>query len=168
MEAHLSLAFDNLSSYDGGKIRKGLRQVEGLLAQVCLSKHKPTTPAERRRSVASPGNGGAQTGPKELTALKDDAGFREFFRLQDGFEWNGMVGCRCMKAWRCAADTLFLSGPSIDHLFGSSAWQRKQYVLSPEKQEQKNSVAASTNTDQLDSSQKQTVRTTYSSSQPST
>ncbi|KAI9792703.1 MAG: hypothetical protein M1816_001802 [Peltula sp. TS41687] len=100
MESHLSLAFDNLSSYDGGKIRKGLRQVEGLLAQICLSKktnnnnnnNKPTTTAaERRRSLAtttSPGNAGAATGPKDLSALKDDAVFGEFFRLQDGFEWN--------------------------------------------------------------------------------
>lgn len=88
MESHFSLAFDNLSSYDGGKIRKGLRQIEGLLAQICLSKNK-TTAAERRRLLVSPGNG-AQTGPKDLSALREDAAFREFFKLQDGFEWNGM------------------------------------------------------------------------------
>lgn len=94
MESHLSLAFDNLSSYDGGKVRKGLRQIEGLLAQICLSRNKTsTTPAERRRSMmasSSAMNGGAPTGPKELSVLKDDAAFREFFKLQDGFEWNGM------------------------------------------------------------------------------
>lgn len=26
---------------------------------------------------------------KELGALKDDPAFREFFKLQEGFEWNG-------------------------------------------------------------------------------
>lgn len=87
MEPVLSLAFDNLSSYDGAKVRKGLRQVEGLLAQVCLARSK-SSPAEKRRSLISPGHG-AQTGPKELSILKDDAAFREFFKLQEGFEWNG-------------------------------------------------------------------------------
>jgi hypothetical protein len=47
MEALLSLSFDNLSSYDQAKIRKGLRQVEGLLAQICLSS-SPKSAAERR------------------------------------------------------------------------------------------------------------------------
>lgn len=27
--------------------------------------------------------------PKELASLKDDPAFREFFKLQEGFEWNG-------------------------------------------------------------------------------
>ncbi|KAI9734587.1 MAG: hypothetical protein M1834_002188 [Cirrosporium novae-zelandiae] len=84
MDVLLSHSFDYLSSYDAGKIRKGLRQVEGLLAQICLSKSK--TPAERRRSVLGPTN--VQSPPKELSSLKDDAAFREFFRLQEGFEWN--------------------------------------------------------------------------------
>ena len=88
MESLLSLAFDNLSSSDGGKIRKGLRQVEGLLAQICLARSK-TSAAEKRRSLASPRS--VQAGPKELSTLKDDPAFREFFKLQDGFEWNGMA-----------------------------------------------------------------------------
>src|SRR5437667_6553132 len=76
MEALLSLAFDNLSSYDGAKIRKGLRQVEGLLAQICLSRQK-STPAEKRRSVIVPGS--TLAAPKELACLKEDPAFREFF-----------------------------------------------------------------------------------------
>lgn len=84
MENLLSLAFDNLSSYDGPKIRKGLRQVEGLLANICLSS-KPRSPKAGRDdssddSTAPP--------PKSLKELADDAAFCEFFKLQEGFEWN--------------------------------------------------------------------------------
>lgn len=88
MEALLSLAFDNLSSLNSDKIRKGLRQVEGLVAQICLSKSSKLSSAEKRRSMATPG--AAQTAPKELGALREDPAFREFFKLQDGFEWNGV------------------------------------------------------------------------------
>ena len=84
MEALLSLSFDNLSSYDQSKIRKGLRQVEGLLAQICLS--SSNSPADRRRSVIDPGT---EPPPrKELSELSQDLAFREFFKLQEGFEWN--------------------------------------------------------------------------------
>ena len=82
MESLLSLSFDYLSSYDGVKIRKGLRQLEGLLAQICLSR----TPPDRRTSVIADG-ASVQT-KKELSSLKDDPAFREFFKLQEGFEWN--------------------------------------------------------------------------------
>ncbi|KAI9848655.1 MAG: hypothetical protein M1838_000458 [Thelocarpon superellum] len=85
MEALLSLAFDNLSSNDGGKIRKGLRQVEGLVAQICLSKNKSSS-IEKRRSAAPPQT--QPSSPKELASLKTDPAFREFFKLQQGFEWN--------------------------------------------------------------------------------
>ncbi|PNY24323.1 Cell division control protein 14 [Tolypocladium capitatum] len=91
MEALLSLAFDSLSSYDGPKVRKGLRQVEGLLAQICLSDH-------RRRSNGGGGGGsksaadGDEQPPspprKDLARLGHDPAFREFFKLQEGFEWN--------------------------------------------------------------------------------
>jgi hypothetical protein len=85
MEALLSMSFDNLSSYDQAKIRKGLRQVEGLLAQICLSA-SPTSAAEKRRSVIGPGK---EPPPrKALNELGNDPAFREFFKLQDGFEWN--------------------------------------------------------------------------------
>ena len=89
MESLLSHSFDYLSSFDGGKIRKGLRQLEGLLAQICLSQSgsSPSTAAEKRRSMAI-GNEKEST-PKELAQLKDDPAFREFFKLQEGFEWNG-------------------------------------------------------------------------------
>ena len=83
MESLLSLSFDYLSSYDGVKIRKGLRQLEGLLAQICLSR----TPTDRRSSVIA--NGASKQTTKELSSLKDDPAFREFFKLQEGFEWNG-------------------------------------------------------------------------------
>ena len=95
MEALLSLAFDNLSSSDGAKIRKGLRQVEGLLAQICLSTTKLASSPSKRRSVAVTSLSTPDTAPspeagaKELGALKEDPAFREFFKLQEGFEWNG-------------------------------------------------------------------------------
>lgn len=86
MESLLSLSFDYLSSFDGVKIKKGLRQLEGLLAQICLSKPSPSPAAERRRSVAL--NGAADQSTKELSSLRDDPAFREFFKLQEGFQWN--------------------------------------------------------------------------------
>ncbi|KAL8698759.1 MAG: hypothetical protein Q9201_006390 [Fulgogasparrea decipioides] len=84
MENLLSLSFDYLSSFDGVKIRKGLRQLEGLLAQICLS--RTTTAAERRRSMIQ--DGATKSSPKDLASLSEDPAFREFFKLQEGFEWN--------------------------------------------------------------------------------
>ncbi|KAL7949593.1 cell division protein Cdc14 [Trichoderma barbatum] len=91
MEALLSLAFDNLSSYDGPKIRKGLRQVEGLLAQICLSNASPRRGRSSSLSSTVPNDdddvsGGAPR--KDLAQLTQDPAFREFFKLQEGFEWN--------------------------------------------------------------------------------
>jgi hypothetical protein len=88
MEALLSLAFDNLSSYDGGKIRKGLRQIEGLLAQICLSKSSPkhSAASNRRSMINDPGK--EPPARKQLQELREDPAFREFFKLQEGFEWN--------------------------------------------------------------------------------
>ncbi|KAK0728539.1 cell division protein Cdc14 [Lasiosphaeria miniovina] len=96
MESLLSLAFDNLSSFDGAKIKKGLKQVEGLLAQICLS-----GPSSSRKpaAAAAPATGqqqedktssAAPTSPprKVLSDLPGDPAFREFFKLQEGFEWN--------------------------------------------------------------------------------
>ncbi|KAF2688304.1 cell division control 14, SIN component [Lentithecium fluviatile CBS 122367] len=90
MEALLSLAFDNIASKDASKIRKGLRQIEGLLAQICLSngKSKPSTPAHRRNASAINLGEQKQSTPKKLSQLGEDPAFREFFRLQEGFEWN--------------------------------------------------------------------------------
>ena len=90
MESLLSLSFDYLSSYDGVKVRKGLRQLEGLLAQICLSRNN-SSQQDRRHSIAVTGNGanGDRQPPKDLGQLRDDPAFREFFKLQEGFEWNG-------------------------------------------------------------------------------
>ncbi|KAL9101577.1 MAG: hypothetical protein Q9163_003177 [Psora crenata] len=85
MESLLSLSFDYLASYDGVKIRKGLRQLEGLLAQICLSRSDASH--DRRHSVAVTSTTPKQH-PKELAQLKDDPAFREFFKLQEGFEFN--------------------------------------------------------------------------------
>lgn len=102
METLLSVAFDNLSSYDGPKVKKGLRQVEGLLAQICLSAHAAnrnknngnkspssatTSPTSGPKHQEQQPNGGAKT-RYPLSDLSGDAAFREFFKLQDGFQWN--------------------------------------------------------------------------------
>ncbi|KAJ4143794.1 hypothetical protein NW765_000943 [Fusarium oxysporum] len=89
MESLLSLAFDNLSSYDGPKVRKGLRQVEGLLAQICLSKaNSRNDRAHRSRDTDDDGSEGSTPPQKDLSQLSRDPAFREFFKLQEGFEWN--------------------------------------------------------------------------------
>ncbi|KAI1140513.1 cell division control 14, SIN component [Hypoxylon sp. FL0543] len=89
MEQLLSLAFDNLSSYDGPKIRKGLRQVEGLLANICLSRGH----GGKDRRASSVGKDPdtdehEPLPPKSLDEITDDPAFYEFFKLQEGFEWN--------------------------------------------------------------------------------
>jgi hypothetical protein len=80
MESLLSLAFDNISSVDTTKIRKGLRQIEGLLAQICLSSAPARSPRKGSDGMAE---------AKGLSVLREDAAFREFFRLQEGFRCNG-------------------------------------------------------------------------------
>ncbi|EAW07516.1 cell division control protein 14 [Aspergillus clavatus NRRL 1] len=85
METLLAHSFDYLSSYEPSKVRKGLRQVEGLLAQICLSKSKQPV-SDKRKSLLS--FGAPPPVPKALCDLKDDPAFREFFKLQDGFQWN--------------------------------------------------------------------------------
>ncbi|KAJ5382430.1 Cell division protein Cdc14 [Penicillium concentricum] len=81
MEALLAHSFDYLSSYEPSKIRKGLRQVEGLLAQICLSKPKPVSDRRSRSPDTQPV-------PKTLSDLRDDPAFREFSKLQESFQWN--------------------------------------------------------------------------------
>ena len=84
MESLLAVSFDNISSRDSFKIRKGLRQIDGLLAQICLSSSlKGLSPQKRKSSVLS------DSAPKLLGELQKDAAFREFFRLQESFQWNG-------------------------------------------------------------------------------
>ncbi|WPH02433.1 Hypothetical protein R9X50_00529700 [Acrodontium crateriforme] len=87
MESLLSLAFTNISARDSGRIRKGLRQIEGLLAQICLSSAK-LSPHKRRGSDGREKGEDEQTNSKRLGVLRKDAAFREFFRLQEGFQWN--------------------------------------------------------------------------------
>lgn len=89
MESLLSLAFDNLSSYDGPKVRKGLRQVEGLLAQICLSDPRNNgTQRGREHDNNDDDDEDASPPRKNLAQLSQDPAFREFFKLQEGFEWN--------------------------------------------------------------------------------
>lgn len=93
MESLLSLSFDNISSRDSSKIRKGLRQIEGLLAQICLSRAGSRSPHKRKSSALDDKKLQQQQqqegSTKQLGELKQDPAFREFFRLQEGFQWNG-------------------------------------------------------------------------------
>ncbi|KAL1953440.1 hypothetical protein VTO42DRAFT_2818 [Malbranchea cinnamomea] len=88
MEALLAHSFDYLSSYDQAKIRKGLRQVEGLLAQICLSRSKAAGPERRRSLLPSSSTSTTAVSLKPLDELCNDLAFREFFKLQEGFQWN--------------------------------------------------------------------------------
>lgn len=107
MENLLSVAFDHLSSYDGAKIRKGLRQVEGLLATICLSR--------RDKDKGPAGGGEGQDGdaqsrsPKNLGEISEDPAFEQFFKLQEGFEWN--VGLRLVNT----LDRLLAKGNDGQH-----------------------------------------------------
>ena len=89
METLLSVAFDNISSKAPKKIGKGLRQIEGLLAQICLSSSNPQSPSKRKPSSNLVTASDAHI--KQLEVLAEDLAFREFFRLQESFEWNGML-----------------------------------------------------------------------------
>lgn len=86
MENLLSVAFDNIAAKEGTKIRKGLRQIEGLLAQLCLAKGQARSPQKRKTSATSDNDASA---PRSLGEVAEDPAFKEFFRLQEGFEWNG-------------------------------------------------------------------------------
>lgn len=88
MEALLSLAFDSLSSFDGPRVRKGMRQVEGLLAQICLSDPADDDDGNEARPASSSSSSPSSPPPKDLARLSCDPAFREFFKLQEGFEWN--------------------------------------------------------------------------------
>jgi hypothetical protein len=86
METLLSHSFDYLSSASPQKIRKGLRQVEGLLAQLCLSKTNHAT--NKRQSMLLLGSTTPSPQSKKLSDLALDPAFREFFKLQQSFQWN--------------------------------------------------------------------------------
>ncbi|KAI9664889.1 MAG: hypothetical protein M1821_006337 [Bathelium mastoideum] len=87
MESLLSLAFDNLSSKDDHRLRKGLRQIEGLLAQLCLPPSLLASPSKRRPSALPLADPERSQG-KSLSELTVDPAYIEFFRLQESFEWN--------------------------------------------------------------------------------
>jgi hypothetical protein len=94
MEFLLSMAFDNLSSYDSDKIGKGLRQVDGVLAQICLCSPaaddgtRPGSAGSQASSSTTSTSASSSPGTKSLTELSGDPAFREFFKLQEGFQWN--------------------------------------------------------------------------------
>lgn len=93
METLLSVAFDYLASFDGPKIKKGLRQIEGLLAQVCISAHdaagkKSKSPVIDRDQHQQQAVADKSRPRYALSDLTGDAAFQEFFKLQDGFQWN--------------------------------------------------------------------------------
>ena len=83
MEESLSRSFDYLSSASPTRIRKGLRQLEGTLAQICLSKPVPS----KRQSMLALGSAPAVT-TKNFEDLKFDHAYQEFFKLQQNFQWN--------------------------------------------------------------------------------
>lgn len=128
METLLAHSFDYLSSYEPSKVRKGLRQVEGLLAQICLSKAKQSqSPVVRKRSVMT---GSPQPGPRPLSELKDDPAFREFFKLQEGFQWNGKSSARSVF-YRNLDGTDKFSGIATGHLSRTSTGPREQWHQRP-------------------------------------
>jgi len=67
MEDLISVSFDQLSSYDPASIRKGLRKLEGLLAQLCLP---------------------SASDDIEEATKPQNAAFQHFIKLQNGFEYN--------------------------------------------------------------------------------
>ena len=93
METLLSHSFDYLASQSSQKVRKGLRQLEGLLSQICLSKSKPAV-NKRYSLLLTPVPSNASS--KKLAELHHDLAYREFFRLQQSFQWNvtmRLIGC---------------------------------------------------------------------------
>lgn len=95
METLLSHSFDYLASPSPPKIRKGLRQLEGLLAQICLSKQN-SSPNKRHSLLVLPSQTQSPSEPKKLTELHIDPAYREFFKLQQSFQWNV-----CMRLISC-------------------------------------------------------------------
>lgn len=71
MENLLAVSFDCLSSASATKVRRGLKQLSGLISQLCLSTDTPARPQ-----------------PRPLSSLAQDPAFRAFSRLQDNFQYN--------------------------------------------------------------------------------
>lgn len=85
MEHLLSTSFDLLSSYDPVHIRKGLRCLEGFLAKMCLANTGAPSHGDKQKSGSNPA---AAVGNQPVTSRPKDVVFREFMRLQNGFEYN--------------------------------------------------------------------------------
>ena len=80
----LSVGVEQLSSYDPLALRRGLRHIEALVAQLTLPLYQ---------------NDGR---------VGDDARLLEFLQLQDSFEWNGTpVG----YAYNSVSATTYIAGP---------------------------------------------------------
>ena len=73
MESLLTYVFDRLTKPDTKEIRRGLKQLTGLLSQICLT--LPSSPTEKAR-------------PKSLSNLSADPAFRSFSLLQNHFQFN--------------------------------------------------------------------------------
>ena len=126
MEALLSLSFDNITSSSPTRIRKGLRQIEGLLAQICLSRNASQSPMKRRASVVSIPSTSLE---KKLGSLIEDPAYREFWRLQESFEWNGegdRLGLHARAIKLTTVPSSRLKGSLVP---GEAAGHAQQYVL---------------------------------------
>jgi hypothetical protein len=86
MESLLALSFSNITARDAAKISKGLRQIEGLLAHICLSAPPATASADESGAADPPAAGPTC---RTLSDLARDPAFCELSRLQNGFECNG-------------------------------------------------------------------------------
>jgi hypothetical protein len=82
----LTVGVQQLSSYDPLALRRGLRHVEALVAQLTLPMYQ---------------NDGR---------VGDDARLLEFLQLQDSFEWNGMS----MQAAYCSVSATAYCFGSVD------------------------------------------------------
>ncbi|KAK7203252.1 cell division protein Cdc14 [Myxozyma melibiosi] len=116
MELLLSSAFDQLSSSDPSLVRRGLRHIEGLLAQLC-------------RPINSSGGEDDNTQLKDKTSaidtrVADDPAYREFLRLQDGFEWNV-----CLRLLSCLEKLLGQENNELSSILIVSALEILQGVL---------------------------------------
>ena len=83
----LTVGLEQLSSYDPLALRRGLRHIEALVAQLTLPLHR----------------GDGRTG--------DDEKLLEFLQLQDSFEWNGAVFYRLVGLTGSLSTTTYFIGP---------------------------------------------------------
>ncbi|KAI9664373.1 MAG: hypothetical protein M1831_002306 [Alyxoria varia] len=113
MESLLSFSFDNISSRGTAKIPKGLRQIDGLLAQISLARSLQMSPSKRRTSVTPRKRSRSKDEDfHSLESLQGDPAYAEFYKLQQSFEWN--IATRLVE---CLERLLGMgSHESTDHL----------------------------------------------------